>query len=312
MRAPFVLFPLLLATACPAMAMPPAVKAMLDAALAGGDAAEIAAVAKYAKVASPDDAPAIDALLAARATGLPGPAQVAPPPVRLAGPPPNAQKPAGEAKPAVPWKGRAELGGFYATGNSAYVGATAGVNLTREEGDWRHTLVVQGDYQETEGVATRERLLASWQPRFTLGNDGFSYGLAQYEHDPFLGYESRYTLSGGVGYRMGAGRRLTLDLEAGPALRLTDQTVGGDETMIAGRGSLNIGWKPGARITFTQDTAVYADSENRTLNGTTALTAKLSGPLSARLSYNIQYESNPPEGLRTTNTLSRASLVYDF
>ena len=304
------LFPLCLAA--PAAAMPPEVKAMLDGALSGGDAAEIAAVAKYARLASPDDAPEIDALIAARRSGISGPERIAPPPVQITAAPPPAGTPAPPPAPTIAWKGRAELGGFFATGNSRYVGATTGVNLTREEEKWRHTLVLQGDYQETEGVATRERLLASWQPRYQLGTDGFSYGLAQYEHDPFLGYTSRYTLSGGVGYRMGGEGSLTLDLEAGPAIRLTDQTIGHDETMIAGRGSMNFAWKPSKRLAFTQDTAVYADSQNRTLNGTTALTTKLSGPLSARLSYNIQYESNPPDGLKTTNTLSRASLVYDF
>lgn len=298
--------------AAPAAAMPPAVKTMLDAALSGGDAAEIAAVAKYARLASPDDAPEIDAAIAARRSGLGGPERIAPPPVQRTAAAPPAEKAAPPPKPAIAWKGRAEVGGFFATGNSRYVGATTGVNLTREEDRWRHTLVLQGDYQETEGIATRERLLASWQPRYQLGTDGFTYGLAQYEHDPFLGYNSRYTISGGVGYRMGGQGQLTLDLEAGPAVRVTDQTIGATETMIAGRGSMSFAWKPSARLAFTQDTAVYADSENRTLNGTTALTTKLSGPLSARLSYNIQYESNPPEGLKTTNTLSRASLVYDF
>ena len=38
----------------------------------------------------------------------------------------------------------------------------------------------------------------------------------------------------------------------------------------------------------------------------------LFGPLSAQLSYAVQYESMPPEGRRDTDTTSRASLVYSF
>ncbi|RZM03817.1 MAG: DUF481 domain-containing protein, partial [Sphingomonas sp.] len=36
------------------------------------------------------------------------------------------------------------------------------------------------------------------------------------------------------------------------------------------------------------------------------------GPLSAQFSYNFQYESLPPAGRKTTDTISRASLVYAF
>ena len=296
-----------IACATPAIAMPKEIKVMLDAAVASGDEVEIAAIAKYAKLASPDDGAAIDAILAARKSGLPQP--VRPPELALA----PQQKPAEQTEPPpIPWKGSAEIGGFFATGNSEYVGATAAVNVSRESLQWRHSVIIQGDYQESGGVTTRQRILTSWQPRYKFSEKGFSYGLAQYEHDPFLGYDSRYTLSGGVGYRLIGAERVKLDLEAGPALRMTDLSEDGFETMVAGRGSFTLDWKPRAGISLTQNAALYADAITSTVSGTTAVTAKLMGPLSARLSYNVQYESNPPDGRRTTDTLSRASLVYDF
>jgi putative salt-induced outer membrane protein len=42
------------------------------------------------------------------------------------------------------------------------------------------------------------------------------------------------------------------------------------------------------------------------------MAAKLLGPLSAQVSYTVQYESMPPEGRVSTDTISRASLVYTF
>ncbi|MBB5685209.1 DUF481 domain-containing protein [Sphingobium boeckii] len=292
--------------AAPAAAMPHAVRVMLDAAVASGDDAEIAAIAKYAKLASPDDIATIDAVVAARKSGLPQPVM---PSLQVAAVQPTLYP---AAVPLIPWKGSAELGGFLATGNSEYIGATAAVNVSRESAQWRHSVIIQGDYQESDGITTRQRVLTSWQPRYKFSEQGFAYGLAQYEHDPFLGYDSRYTLSGGMGYRAIGGERLKLDLEAGPALRLTQFSEGGFEPMVAGRGSFTLDWKPRPGISFTQNAALYADAVTSTLNGTTAFTAKVVGPLSARLSYNVQYESNPPDGRRTTDTLSRASLVYDF
>jgi putative salt-induced outer membrane protein len=38
----------------------------------------------------------------------------------------------------------------------------------------------------------------------------------------------------------------------------------------------------------------------------------LFGPLKGRLSYNVQYERDAPEGQKRTDTVSRASLVYAF
>ena len=58
-------------------------------------------------------------------------------------------------------------------------------------------------------------------------------------------------------------------------------------------------------------TAIFSSGTN-TLTATTALDAKISGKLSARLSYAIEHENNPPEGRDKTDTLSRATLVYDF
>lgn len=63
---------------------------------------------------------------------------------------------------------------------------------------------------------------------------------------------------------------------------------------------------------MTQNASAYVQSSNSTLSGTTSVNAKLIGPLSAALSYNVQYESMPPVGSLSTDTTSRASLVYSF
>jgi putative salt-induced outer membrane protein len=42
------------------------------------------------------------------------------------------------------------------------------------------------------------------------------------------------------------------------------------------------------------------------------LTVNLIGALSARASYHVQYETNPPLGLDQADTLTRLTLVYSF
>ena len=45
---------------------------------------------------------------------------------------------------------------------------------------------------------------------------------------------------------------------------------------------------------------------------TTGLEAKVSDGLSTRLSYTVDYDSNPPTGAVSTDTQSRFTLVYGF
>ncbi len=65
-------------------------------------------------------------------------------------------------------------------------------------------------------------------------------------------------------------------------------------------------------MTFNQNASAYVQKFNSTVSTNSALNAKLFGPLSAALSYNVQYESEPPQGRRTTDTITRASVVYSF
>lgn len=298
------------ALASPALAMPDAAREIIEAAIAGGDEREIATVAKYAEKAWPDATADISARIAAWRVERMVAAMPAGTPVK----PEEPAKAVAEKAPAppVPWKGKGELGGYYATGNSNYFGVSTGVKLTRDDPVWRHALIVQADYQENDGQTTRERYLVSYAPNYRFNAQTYVYALGQYEHDRFLGYDSRYAISAGIGYRTPNGKPLSVELEAGPAYRFTEFVDGGAESTAAGRGSISVEWKIAPSLTFNQDAAIYVDSLNSTINGTSALNAKVYGPLSARLSYNVQFESAPPTGRETTDRLSRVSLVYDF
>ena len=48
------------------------------------------------------------------------------------------------------------------------------------------------------------------------------------------------------------------------------------------------------------------------ISNTAALTSKLFGALSTRLSFNLAWEEEPPLGLEKLDTTTRITLVYDF
>lgn len=304
-RSLLILTPLLLAPLSAAAAEPPgdsavpipaAIRAMLDAALASGNDGEISTIVKYARTADPASGDAVLAIAQKWRSDRDAQRQTV---IR-------------EASFLDLWSGSAQLGGYLTTGNSDTLGVSAVADLTREGLRWRHKFHAQADYQENQNITTREHYLASYEPNFKIDDRAYIYGALQYESDKFLGYYDRFSTSVGLGYSAIKSPAITLDLELGPAYRhtaFTDDTV---QSSAAARGNMNFNWKLLRGLSVSQTASAYVQRFNSTLSGTSALNAKLIGPLSAQLSYNVQYESQPPVGSVSTDTTSRASLVYSF
>lgn len=283
--------------------LPQPVRAMIDAATTGGDAATVTAVVRLAKQTNPNFVAEIDQLHNAYNGRVRAEREAA-------------DRAARERLAAAHildnWKGEIELGGSRATGNTESLGLYGAIALTRDGLDWRHKLNARADLQETNGARTTERINAAWQPNYKIDARLYAYGLAQYEHDPFAGFDDRYTGGAGLGYTAIATPRLNLELEGGPAFRYTEYVNEPGKSTVAGRASLNLKWKPSETLTLTQVAAVFVESGNTNASATTALDTRLFGPLRARLSYNVQYERDAPAGRDTLDTLSRATLIYGF
>lgn len=210
------------------------------------------------------------------------------------------------------WQGQIELGAFRGTGNTRNFGFTGAVKLNRKGIDWEHTVLASADYQEDSGTVTREQYGASYQPRYTLNDALFTYGRFQYERDRIQGFRDRYSLSGGLGYRMLERTNLTLSVEAGPALRRTRYVDEPAETTWSTLTSLDFDWKISESIKLTEDASSYIGSDNSTFTSLTGLEAGMAKGLKVRLSYAFEHETSPPLGSLKTDTISRFSLVYGF
>jgi putative salt-induced outer membrane protein len=289
------------------------VRAMIEAAIATGDKAKVAAVIEAAKATNPDDTKEIAALHRAF---LDHQAELA-----------KAEKVRQEEEIRSAglfdrWKGKGELGGFRSTGNSSNVGISGSLALTRNGIDWVHKLRARADYQRSNGTTSREQFVGAYEPRYQINDRLFAYGLAQYERDRLQGFSGRYAVSGGFGYKVVDDKHVKLSLKAGPAYRVTDFVEGETDSRLAGLFGLDFDWHITDGLTFTQDTDAVAetggsavaivDSRNTSLNLITGLNAKVSERLSTRLSYAIDYNSNPPAGGVKTDTISRFTFVYGF
>lgn len=283
--------------------LPEEIRSVLAAAVDSGDPAAVAAVVRFAKTTNPETAGQIDRINEAYL------ARVAARKAR------EAREKRDELLLAGPldfWKGQLEIGASRSTGNTDALGIYVAAGATREGIDWRHKIAGRIDYQRTNGITSTERANLSYQPNYKIDEQLYAYGLGQYERDRFLGYTTRLTAGGGIGYSVFRDGPLRLDLEGGPALRQVDYVDQPNETGIAGRGSMALTWKISPKTNFTQNAAVYLEPDNRSATSSTALDTTIIGALKARLSYNVQYERAAPTRNRSVDTLSRATLVYGF
>ena len=296
-------------TAAPAYAdIPPAIDAMVREAARNGDRATLDAVVKIARATNPADADAIGILAST-----------------LWAETENRQKQERQERLAsmrffLGWTGQGQAGFGLTSGNTTESSAVLGLSLERQNLRTRHKMSALLDYLRTNGITARQRYAFDYAINYTVSDGLYLVGTFGWERDRFAGYARRFTESFGIGYRALATDTMTLDLEGGPAFRqalYTDAQLLGLESNgqlneVGARGSLAYKWNISDVTSFTQNASIVNGENNTTVISTTALTTKLIGKLSTRLSFNLQNESNPLENRRPTDTTTRATLVYNF
>ena len=297
-RCRYAVLPIALLASTPARAeLPDPVRAMIEAAIATGDRAKVEAVVEVAKATNPAEIAAIDAIFADfRAE------QQAIAAARRE----EEQQALQHAGLFEKWSGRGQIGAFQSSGNNDNVGVTAALNFEREGIDWQHRLRATMDYQRSNGRTTREQYFAAYEPRYDISSELFTYALAQYESNRFQGRSSRYAVSGGFGYQVVDTLTMELSVKAGPAWRRTEFTNGTIESSLAALAGFDFEWQFADSVKLTQSTDLVAnggasataffDENNTSINLITGLEAELIDWLTARVSYAVEYDSNPPEG----------------
>jgi putative salt-induced outer membrane protein len=287
----------------PAVNPPDPVAEMLAAAMASGKDADVEAVAKLAKNTRPGDAGDIEARLAAyraERQRMKDEAAAA------------ARAKLAAAKFWQNWKGEGQIGASQSSGNTKSAGLSAGIALARQGIDWTHKLRAQADYQRTNGRTSVERYIGEIEPQYRVNDRAFAFGLARWEHDRILGYDTRWNVSGGLGYKLVDTKTMSLSLKGGPAWRLTDFVRGETDSELTALGGIDFGWQLSPTLRLTQVASTIVGEANSSTSSLTALNAKLTGALSARIAYSAQIDTSPPPGIESVDTQTRFTLVYGF
>ncbi len=211
------------------------------------------------------------------------------------------------------WAGEGQIGASMTSGNTEDTAINVGIALNRDGLSWNHHFNGIADFQSSDGETTREAYRVSYQLDYKISNLWYAYGLVQWERDRFAQLDRRFTESLGIGYNVLTMAPFSLVVDGGVALRQTQYIVPDEEESdVAGRVTAKFAWDIREGLRFTEEAGGLFGATTTTLFSRSAVTIALIGALSARASFDVNYESEPPPGAESTDTITRFALVYRF
>lgn len=222
------------------------------------------------------------------------------------------------------WSGEGSISAGMTSGNTETTDIGVGVDFARTTQIWTLGLEALADYGETDGEETKNRFFLAGQLDRQLRDRLYGFGRLSYERDEFSGFESRTFLGTGLGYQILDGAHATWSVESGPGLKIDEvrpaETMndlgapvtipGTTEESLSFIAVSHYAYQFNDAVQLTNETdAIYAD-ESTQLTNIVALTADLTEALSARISFDVRHDTNPPDGFENTDTATRFSLVY--
>ncbi len=217
------------------------------------------------------------------------------------------------AENAEGWAGEGSLSAGTTSGNTETTDLGLGVDLARTAGVWTYGVEAAADYGEIDGVETRNRYFLAGNVDRQINDRLFGFGRVSYESDQFTGFDSRSFVGGGLGYSIYDNDTTTWSVRGGPGVKIDElRTTGETETSFGAVGRSEFGYAFNENVSLTNNTDVLYAEESTQLANSIGVTAALTGALSARVSFDVRYDTNPPLGFEDTDTATKIALVYGF
>ena len=224
------------------------------------------------------------------------------------------------------WTGEGALSAGMTRGNTDTSDIGLGFDVDRIEGNWDFGFQGQVDYGKQDGVENRNRVFLAADIDRDIHCCLFAFARGSYEVDQFTGFDSRSFLGGGLGYRFGDGEQLSWVVRGGPGVKVDEvkRVITTDDlgapliipaetvTSVGAVAKSEFSWAFNERVELSNKTdMIYAEDSTQVSNGL-ALTAQINGSLSARFGFDTRYDTNPPDGFKSTDTATKIGVVYKF
>jgi len=297
----------------------PSLKSMLKTAIKSGDEAQISALENIAITTWPEQSDAIKAMIKQLSTTESKQAILAAttPSNKTVDQSLKKEEDTGVLKyyldPAL-WNGQLEIGGGTSTGNTEEQGISIGLSFKRIFAEkWEHDLDANFGYARSQGITTKRNIVGEYKVLWKPWEHFYTMNFLQVEADKFSGYKYRITENLGIGYEIINKDNMLWRVEGGPGVRynklyITDIT----ETEFLGRISNTFEMDVWENIKVANKTSAIFTHDATTFDNKIQLSARINAHLAAKLSFSVKHDTGAPVGKKKTDTISRATIVYDF
>jgi putative salt-induced outer membrane protein len=211
------------------------------------------------------------------------------------------------------WKGKGELGFVLSRGNSDAETLNAKLDMATEIDRWTHSLGFSALRATSANQTTANRYELHGQSNFKLTDRSFVFGALRYENDKFSAFTYQATASAGYGYKFIDSAATKLVGQVGVGYRQAEVRLTGEkENNAVFRGDLNFEHQLTETTKVTNKLLVESGSSNTFAEDQLALAVKMSDRLALSVGYDIRHNTNVPAGVKKTDQLTTANVVFNF
>jgi putative salt-induced outer membrane protein len=219
------------------------------------------------------------------------------------------------------WGGEASLSGSTTSGNTSTTDIGLALHLTKEQGQWEHKFDTTYDLGRAEGIDNKNRAYLGYQLNRQISERLYGYGNANYFTDDFGAFKNGSFVGGGLGYKAIVGEPVQWDLEGGAGYRSQKSREVGIDNLataipamtvneFALRGASEFDYQFSEAVSLYNDSEVIWSDSDTYLWNDIGITANLAGNLAARFSFRVDHHTDVAVGVKKTDTITRAALVY--
>jgi len=219
---------------------------------------------------------------------------------------------AGDEVPKNTWVGDIEVAALVTSGNSSQTSFGIGGNASYRTDASSHRFSAFSDFNKSSGIADRERYGFGYNFRLDFSARTFFTVDGSYESNKFGAFRERFSVAGGIGYRVYDSARISWTIEGAPSILFTKDLEGADyHSDFSAFGRSNLVWQLTKTTKFTNTTSTYLGGQT-VFENKAAFEFKIMQSLSSKVSYDILYNGDAPVDRKTTDTILRAGLNYGF
>jgi putative salt-induced outer membrane protein len=211
------------------------------------------------------------------------------------------------------WSGKGEGGIVFARGNTKTETVNAKLEMAREVDRWKHNFGVAALRAKNAGNKTADRYGAFYQADYKLSEVTYWFGGLRYEKDKFSGFDYQASATTGLGRKFIDTETTKFSGQAGVGFkRLKNALTGATADNAILRGDLKYEHALTATTKIIDTFLVEAGSANTLAVNELALQVKMSEAFALAVGVGVRYNTDPPIGLKKTDTLTTVNLVYGF